>query len=62
MTCKIFLAIYWQALQLWWKRIPYVPHPRSRLRDPDWQRDAGRGLIGSTASDGGSDAAVKEAS
>ena len=29
MTVQIFAAIYWQAFQLWRKRIPYVPHPNS---------------------------------
>lgn len=27
MTVQVVAAIYWQALRLWWKRIPYVPHP-----------------------------------
>ncbi len=27
MTFTIWLAIYWQALRLWRKRVPYVPHP-----------------------------------
>ncbi|MBL8889444.1 MAG: DUF1365 domain-containing protein [Planctomycetaceae bacterium] len=27
MTLVVFLAIYWQAVLLWWKRVPYVPHP-----------------------------------
>jgi DUF1365 family protein len=27
MTGKIAAGIYWQALRLWWKQIPFVPHP-----------------------------------
>lgn len=27
MTSKIVTAIYWQALRLWLKRTPYIPHP-----------------------------------
>jgi uncharacterized protein len=26
-TVKVVLAIYWQALKIWWKKVPYVPHP-----------------------------------
>ena len=29
MTGKVAAAIYWQALKLWWKRCPFVPHPNS---------------------------------
>ena len=29
-TVKVVVGIYWQALRLWIKRIPYVPHPDER--------------------------------
>ena len=34
MTMKVTAAIYWQALRLWWKRVPFVPHPRTRTAPP----------------------------
>ena len=33
MTLQIFLGIYWQALQLWRKRIPFVAHPARSQRN-----------------------------
>lgn len=30
MTAQIFLAIYYQALKLWWKRCPFYKHPKSQ--------------------------------
>lgn len=30
MTASVAVKIYWQALKLWWKQVPFVPHPRQR--------------------------------
>ena len=27
MAWKVIAAIYWHAIRLWWKRVPFVPHP-----------------------------------
>ncbi|MHC4470036.1 MAG: DUF1365 family protein [Planctomycetota bacterium] len=32
MTGKVIAAIHWQALRLWWKRCPFFPHPKRRLK------------------------------
>jgi DUF1365 family protein len=29
-TMKIMVAIYWQAIRLWWKRCPTYQHPAKR--------------------------------
>lgn len=31
MTGRVIVAIYWQALQLWRKRVPFYNHPKHRL-------------------------------
>jgi DUF1365 family protein len=32
MTGKVVAAIYWQALKLWWKGVPFHPHPDPAAR------------------------------
>lgn len=27
-SAKVFAGIYWQAFRLWWKNVPFVPHPK----------------------------------
>jgi uncharacterized protein len=35
MTLKVVAAIYWQALRLWLKRIPFYPHPKQHSKPGD---------------------------
>ncbi len=35
MTVKIVCGIYWQALKLWWKKVPFCPHPNAFKKDDD---------------------------
>lgn len=39
LTQRVTLAIYWQALRLWWKKTPFFPHPKHLLADPSSDRD-----------------------
>ena len=34
MTGKVAAAIYWQALRLWLKKVPFHPHPKHRETSP----------------------------
>jgi DUF1365 family protein len=31
MTASVLLGIYWQALRLWWKDVPFHPNPRTQV-------------------------------
>ncbi|HCU85034.1 DUF1365 domain-containing protein [Methylophilus sp. UBA6697] len=35
MTLKVIWGIYWQALRLWFKKIPFYPHPDQRTQRGD---------------------------
>ena len=38
MTARVFLAIYWQALKLWWRGCPVQPHPDKNLQANVWTK------------------------
>ncbi|XVE88396.1 hypothetical protein DITRI_Ditri19aG0066700 [Diplodiscus trichospermus] len=38
MPHKVALWIYWHALKLWWKNVPFMPHPR--YSNPSYREDA----------------------
>jgi DUF1365 family protein len=31
MTARVYLGIHWQALRLWWKGVPFFPHPTHKM-------------------------------
>ena len=39
-TTKVVIGIYWQALRLWLKRIPFHTHPHSSTTSTDHEHDA----------------------
>ncbi|WP_428305072.1 DUF1365 domain-containing protein [Lacipirellula sp.] len=40
MTQRVIAAIYWQALKLWWRRVSFVPHPRTATDSMRGEQDA----------------------
>jgi DUF1365 family protein len=40
MTAQVIAGIYWQALRLRWKGVPYHPHPSQTATDPTTERMA----------------------
>lgn len=41
MTLQVIASIYWQALKLWWRGVPFVPHPPAKEK-PIAHRPAAR--------------------
>ena len=41
MTMRVIGAIHWQALRLWLKRCPFIPHPRTPRHSVDARRISG---------------------
>lgn len=41
MTMRVIGAIHWQALRLWLKRCPFIPHPRTTSHSVDARRISG---------------------
>ncbi len=42
LTGKVIAAIYWQALRLWWKGVPFHPHPGPASGPPSGERTPAR--------------------
>ncbi len=41
MTMRVIGAIHWQALRLWLKRCPFIPHPKTPRHSVDARRISG---------------------